>query len=871
MLVIGVHDGSKLRLYVKRVEIGTGTTISGFSPGTGPMRVGVRADGLASSHADKATVFGWSGGLGVPTAAEILQLFDDVERTGQIASIPAKTTVLTDLTQDIAGNGGAMPTTYADRIGTSPLTRVGTLEVSTDVATAPAAPLQLTDTATHATADAMVRNGLPTVRVIDPTIEGRRMLGAQGYSASSYFAAAIGAGIRSSAAGLFVAVSMRFDSLPAGNQTIAALCDVTTFYEWQFYQSGSLLRFFINDGVGGKASTSYTVVASDIGIPLLLIGQYTGTGVQLYVCRPGMRPVATGADTAASGVISAAAASAEMRIGGVNGLSQPFISGSVFALSGGSGTSMTLTEVTALYQSWEATGRLPVTSKTQHLYELTSDVRASGVEIAPAIVLDRVGTDHLTRIGFGAQMSGATFLGVGPYVNNTTSWKTALGGGIQGGPSMHVIADVYLTRIPTAAEHIVGCENGSGWYLFITAAGAIGIGIGGIGELGIYTLVPGDLNRTLRIVLNNINRDTYVWVNGVNTGHWNTGSFIATANAYMIVGQRFVGTQSLISGYVKLVQGGSSASLTDPEIATISADLTQPPPLTAGKTQKRYLFELDVVGGVVQGRSIERISGNDDLVLSGSGLTLAQRTERLWSYEGSPIEYAVNALTDADYYGSTDGVAGHAAGWWYAVPFVLESQAVASQTRVLAAKVSAAAGWELRTGGTNSTCSCVMANGVGTFIAGPTMALSASDVGKLLVAFIVWDGTKIRSYLKRLESGTGNAMTGYTPAAAGDGFRMGRHPITAALPASGVRLLGGMGGLGVLSLAEVQAAHDAVLAADDLVEVPGKTDFLVSVKLDTIAAGGAVPTTLTNRKGAGSVTKIGAPALAPIYARAAGW
>jgi hypothetical protein len=113
-------------------------------------------------------------------------------------------------------------------------------------------------------------------------------------------------------------------------------------------------------------------------------------------------------------------------------------------------------------------------------------------------------------------------------------------------------------------------------------------------------------------------------------------------------------------------------------------------------------------------------------------------------------------------------------------------------------------------------------------------------------------------------------MTGFTPALPADPFTLGRHPSNAQ-SASGIRILGCMGGVGVPSLAEVQAAHDAILALEDLVEIPGKTDYLISIKQDALANGGALPTTLVNRKGAGGLTKVGAPQLAPIYARAAAW
>jgi hypothetical protein len=126
-------------------------------------------------------------------------------------------------------------------------------------------------------------------------------------------------------------------------------------------------------------------------------------------------------------------------------------------------------------------------------------------------------------------------------------------------------------------------------------------------------------------------------------------------------------------------------------------------------------------------------------------------------------------------------------------------------------------------------------------------------------------------WLRRAEVGTGVAIAGYLPTLAGDPFYIGRHGQLTGYSATDTAVMGGMGGAGVITLAEVCAAHDAWLAHEDLIEVPGKTDFLFSVKQDTLENGGVLPATLKNRKGTGGLSKVGSPQLAPVFSRAAGW
>jgi hypothetical protein len=555
---------------------------------------------------------------GLPSDAQVLAFFDAARSLGGLP--------------DSLGSAGAHRWSARDELR-------GTVVV--DGQTAPA---QLTDTVTRAPVDALVRQGSPVVRVIDQSADGRRLLGAMGFSASNYLQAPPGKGIIGAPNALTVQALVIPPATGGSGYAVATLTTGLTGYQLQVTPTS--ITFSIADAAGAASTIVYTV---DNQRSFLATGTWDGTNIRIY------KDDVLGGTQAVAGFTPGTTA---MRIG-----DRPHPTGSPFAggVCGAQGGDFvaSLADIQASYSAWVKTGKPGALPGAQHYYDLTTDILASGVDAVPAVVQDRVGTDHLTRVG-----------GV--------SWA--------------------------------------------------------------------------------------------------------------------------------------------------------------------------------------------------GGLTLAQRTERLWSYETSPIWYAVNAFTDADSYTSTDGVTGNAAGCWFGVPFVVESQVVASQTRTLIGKGAAGRGWSLSSAGTNSSLGSVLFSGVGAPTNGPVIVVAAADVGKLMLLIVSWDGAgKIHAYVKRTESGTGATMTGFTPAAPGDPFTLGRHPFNAAQNASGIRILGCMGGTGVPSLAEVQAAHDAFLAIEDLVEIPGKTDYLISIKQDAIAAGGALPTTLVNRKGAGGLSKVGAPQLAPIYARAAAW
>ena len=248
----------------------------------------------------------------------------------------------------------------------------------------------------------------------------------------------------------------------------------------------------------------------------------------------------------------------------------------------------------------------------------------------------------------------------------------------------------------------------------------------------------------------------------------------------------------------------------------------------------------------------------DQMVKVGSPtvVTIDAAKPRNWCYEVAPILVGARALSDADYYEAPGGFAGDAASFWFSLLLRPDQQTgLTAGTRALCGQITAASGYYLRTTGMNSLLGVEMANGAGALINGPTGAITAADIGKMNVFTVQYDATlgRIRAFSKRAELGTGQSIVGFTPAAPGSVFRLGRHSIASGLGASGISVLGFAYGTGVLSLADYAAQFDAAVAQERMVTVPGRDATVVNFAPDGTAPG---------------LVRIGNPTLAPVYARA---
>lgn len=609
--VAGVHTGAgnTLQLWAGRQLVGT-VAITGYTPGSGiPTTIGAR--GAAGSFPTTSlSVLAATAARGVPSAAQLQAYFDAARALGDLPATMQGATVTHRWSARDAAQGALV------------------------------APATLTDTVTKATADAMSKTGAPTVVTIDPSRDGRRLLGAQGFTASAYLETAANAGIQGSPTGFWVFAVPRWDKTPGLEQVVS--CGTSASSNWGIQTSGTTLRCILLNG--GYISGTYTIATGDLMQPFPVMLHFTGSTVRMYT----RGAVQAGADVAAAYSVLA---NATMRIGGWN--TQPFVSGSVFSLSGGN-SALTLAEIQAAFASYEATGKAPtIPGKTGHVYDLTPDILAAG-ETVPAQVLDRVGSDHLSRTGT---------------------------------------------------------------------------------------------------------------------------------------------------------------------------------------------------------------------------LTVGQRTERLWSYEPTPILYGAQGTTSAYY--TTAGVPaypGTSAAFFFASLIRIESQAVASATRLYASTLTAgnSGGYYFQTLGTNSSLWFVPVNVSGTGTASPSYSIAPADVGKLLLVTGVVDGPglKCRLYVKRAEVGSGTTITGTSFVPSAGPLNLLRDP-RGTLQGDNITVIGATWGHFVPSLAEIQAHHDAVQAAEDIMPIPGKSQALVSFKRDV--AGGQLPATLADKIGADNMTRVGSPTLTSIFSRTWGW
>jgi hypothetical protein len=874
LLLLVMFDAAqqKARFIVNRTEV-TAVTCTGYTPASAiPLRLGRHAvDAVTGNGADKTNWFGTSGGHASLTAAEISQLFDDVERTGRIASVAGKTDHLWDPTLDIAANALAMPTTIADRIGSDTLTRTGTLEVAAYTDTAPGSPAQLTDRVTNAAADALIKVGQPAVRIIDPSIDGRRTLGAQGFTADCHFSAT--AGIRGAATGLTLLVALRIDQLPSGTaagrpvvNTYAPASSPTTGYSLYGY-NGALNLYIVSTATNRIV---YTPVAGDVGRLMVVAFTWDGTTFRGYVDAAQTMADAAGAfaPNITTGMLVGKAA---------NSTTEKNDFCSVFAVAG-CDQALTVAELQEVQRTLQATGRivLPAGKINPHNYDLTADVLASGVDAVPSTVLDRAGSDNLTRVGPDVALGGKQ----GLRLSASGQAASAASGGVQGSNTALTVSLLYspITTIVGAlgGHYPASKQNGAAGWIFKRLGaggtnGTLSVSLSGTATAA-YVVQSGDIGTLMHLAFTYDGTNLRWYVNGNLTGTAAVAS-VALPSTPMTIGYGYGDPTAAMNDGACFAIGGGAYVATQAELAAQATASIAAGQLVAipGKTDdRRYNFAQDAIDQATSlpAKYVNRANATDDpLARLGSGLTLAQKTERVWSYETIPILPGITVSDATMYYDTASaGIAGAASGFWVALLYCVLSQSVASRSRIPVAHEGngGVGGWRFQTNGTNSSLffNCVAADGTGKL--SPASVINASDVGKLQIAVGVYDAPAglVRLYNKRALVSTGTAITGYLPTATG--MRVGGSSGLTTLIPDGIATYGVAGGAGIPSLAEVLALTDAVMAGERVKAIAGKTDGLWDFFGET-----ALPAQMTDRIGAQHLARVGTPIYSPQYAR--GW
>lgn len=817
-----------------------------YAPGVGVLSYVDRAAGAAGAAAAYLPSVGVPHFWGVQSAAggspcvgirALAQLaFRGVPSDAQIKEL-----------YDIVRAKGDLPTPVEWPYGSSHRWNLKEALAGQYVVNGQLAPAVLEDTVTGATVDRMGRQGSPTIAVIDTKADGRKTYGAIGFSASAYLQSSIAFTTGPTVDVTFVATIF---SAPAAVKFLVNHVNSAAQFGFAVYTTTNELVVY-SYAPNAKA-LSYAITSGDLGVRYTWRVVYTGSVWRLY--KDGVKQ------------------------GGDAAIGYTHISpGNVPLLLGISHTRANPGDNVSIFR---------VTIPGAHDWDITADVKSNGgpTNGLPAQVKDRIGTDHLTRVG-GLFVRGTGLTGF------TGSFpQTLAGSGIAGVATgwwagCLVSQDAFI-NVP---RDVFGRSNvsNSGWYFEIanSAGGRMTMRIADGG--GVYQTVSTGITMAIgraydfRVVHDGSTATGYV--DGVFVGSVAcSGITVHTGATYF--GTANGGTFPAGEGVTVFGGGGGHFLPTAGEIATATAASLAAGKFVGvpGKTDIRWSLVDDVIeaGGKVPTYAKERVSGVDHMVVVGAPLQVAEKTDRIWSYETSPVMQGTGPLdTTSKYVAGLGGTVGeHASGLWWAAALTVTSQAALGLQHFCGKRNAAfTAGWGISSTLNNTQIAPRVVTG-GGLIAGPIASIAASDVHKILLIGGVLDPIAgvLRTYHKRAEVGTGQSLSG-TYIDPGSAPCMMVGGLLASLggaagnTVAGIRVYGLMCGRGLPNLARWQAAFDACVAHEDIIEIPGMTEHLWSWNRDARDGFNPWASGVRDRIGTDHMTTYGGVANDATFARAFGW
>ena len=387
--VIGLHTGggALVRQWVDRAEIGTGTSASGYTAENSSSIIGALVTG-----AQPATGLSWLAGAtfrGVPTPAQIEAFFDQVRILGDLPVLMPTGDVT------ISHRWSLRDVLAAERV---------------PVLDGDLAPASLPDTVTGAAINAMMRQGAPVVRRIDPGVDGRVTFGALGFSATNILRSA-GSVLPGVAGAFFRIVRFRLDALPtAANYLFGQSNDSNA--GWQLFVGGPGLNyapsFRLANNLGAFVIYVGTpFVAADVGQTFVLGCMLDGSNARLFLARQDQDAAELGGGLIVAGY-TPHVGPLTVGLGSPTG-TQPAASLTIFDSQGGD-VAIASASLLETMSAMARTGRQVSAADSEHAWDPYADIIAHGGPSAgmPAQVLDRIGTDHLTRVGTGLQVAQRT-------------------------------------------------------------------------------------------------------------------------------------------------------------------------------------------------------------------------------------------------------------------------------------------------------------------------------------------------------------------------------------------------------------------------------------------------------------------------------
>lgn len=464
---LAYHDGTKLRLWVDRMQAGDGAAITGYAPAaSAAQNIGYWPGSVTRFGVVAEYTF-----RGVPSNAQIAAIFDDM-RSRRDAPVALDGATLT--------HRWSLPKALAS---VSPITAGQVV------------PTPVADSVTAATIDDMSRVGSPTVQVIDAALNGLKTLGVQAFTSVDKLATVANLGIRGNPSGFVVRMGVTFKSL-SGFEYLASCANSSGYQGWSFLRDGVNLYAYAAN-TSSLVQSTRVLNEGDLGTPHTVDLVFSGSTVTLVFDGVASAVSATGTYAVPTAAIA-------MHVGSLNG-NYASVNQNIHFIAGGDGGS--LAAVQAAAATWLKSRALaPMGLANEHLYNFELDC-ASGT--VPTTLSDRIGTDHVTKTGslvvsrhtmrtwahettpqqIGARGWSAANYASGPmtgFAHTSAPWwmVTALIVNAKGGPPLN-----FLTKTNPAGTQ--------GLFLWGNSLNSIFAAIGSGANFGTYTVADSDVGRPL--------------------------------------------------------------------------------------------------------------------------------------------------------------------------------------------------------------------------------------------------------------------------------------------------------------------------------------------------------------------------------------
>lgn len=674
-------------------------------------------------------------------------------------------------------------------------------------------------------------------------------------------------------------------NLGAGNQLVFGRTNPSD-QGWAFYLSPSnLLRFYARNGANTTIipSNGFQFTASDVGQIFAAVGYHDGTNLRLALSRDFATPPAA--------ITGYTAANAATVIGSL-GAGTPASSIGEIAQATFAGVP---TNLSSYFDSIRALRDLPGTpdgTTPTFGWSLQKALAGSGIvdgQIGPAVMDDLV-TDSASHrmVRFGSPTTyeidlsahGRKSYGVLGF-SATNRFESPGASPILGElAGFDIVGHLRLDRALAVGEVMTICSTQtvgfiSGYFLRLEYSGASAAmvralvhtnDVGGfvqsntlnipLSMIGVNIPVAFSLGASGLSVFANDSQSTPVAVSAFNAG---TGK--------LVVGNRANNDSAMSAVSLFGLQGGNVAggiTLDQFKACALETSRTGRLASISGATSDKWDFTSDVVanGGPTNGAptQVENRIGTTPLQIVGSDFLVAQRIERLFSWEKNSIQEGASAFTPTSRYEQPNGFGGHADSYFWQMYLRFDSQDVVSRTRILVSNYigSSEGGFLLYSYGKHETLQAVFVNGAGSPVAPSTITITNLDIGKgMLITGMVDNigGTQTaRLWARRQQMGAGISISGSRPRVGGT-LLLGEA--NSGGDSDGITIFGFQYGIGTLSASHIYANHDATLVENDIVAIPNRSTGLFSLKQSIRENGGVLPLTLEDRIGSAHMSRVG--------------